>query len=151
MLSAAHRRFHPRASGDASALPTYTPAVRALTALEGVDAYLRVRGEPRIPTEPRERADAALRSFLSGVFAERNEFGFDPARFEVAYAELERALYEGRYLSTVIAPLHGIALDRSPPRSRSATVSRWYVARRSKTRHPTPCGEMARRLTCSPS
>lgn len=94
-----------------SALSTYAPAVRALSALAGVDAFLRVRGEPLIPTEPHERADAALRSFLSCVFAERSEFGFDPARFEAAYAELELALYEGRCVSTVIAPLHGVALD----------------------------------------
>jgi hypothetical protein len=96
--------------GLLAALPTYAPAARALAGVEGVDAYLRQRGEPRIPGEPREQADAALRSFLSGVFAERSEFGFDPPRFEAAYAELERALYEGRCVTTVIAPLLGLAL-----------------------------------------
>jgi hypothetical protein len=45
------------------------------------------------------------------VFAERNQFGFEPPRFGEAYAELERALYDGRCLSTVIAPLLGIELD----------------------------------------
>ena len=93
------------------ALPSYAPAARALTALEGVETYLRERGEPRIPADPRERADAALRSFLGDVFAERSEFGFDPARFEAAYMVLEHALYEGRCVSTVIAPMLGIALD----------------------------------------
>src|SRR4030081_3446187 len=44
------------------ALPTYAPAARALVDLDGVEAYLRERGEPRVPAEPRERADAALRS-----------------------------------------------------------------------------------------
>jgi hypothetical protein len=97
--------------GLLAALPTYAPAARALAALDGIDAYLRLRGEQRIPQEPRERADAALRSFLSGLFAERSEFGFDPARFETAYAELELALYEGRCVTTVIAPLLGLALD----------------------------------------
>ena len=63
--------------GLLSALPTYAPAARALTDLEGVEAYLRERGEVRIPGEARERADAVLRSFLGGVFAERSEFGFD--------------------------------------------------------------------------
>ena len=99
--------------GMLGALPTYAPAARALAALEGVDAYLRQRGEARIPGDARERADAALRAFLSCVFAERSEFGFDPARFETAYAELERALYEGRCVATVIAPLLGIALESS--------------------------------------
>jgi hypothetical protein len=99
--------------GLLSALPTYAPAARALAALDGVEAYLRDRGEPRIPGEPRERADAALRSFLSSVFAERSEFGLDLARFELAYEELERALYEGRCITTVIAPLLGVALDHT--------------------------------------
>ena len=110
--------------GMLAALPTYAPAARALAALDGVDAYLRQRGESRIPGEARERADVALRAFLSCVFAERSEFGFDPARFEKAYGELERALYEGRCVATVIAPLLGIALETPPTSSRSATGSR---------------------------
>jgi hypothetical protein len=72
-------------------LPTYPPAARALAALEGTGAYLSRLGEARVPGDPRERADATLRTFLSRVFAERSEFGFDPARFEIAYAELETA------------------------------------------------------------
>jgi hypothetical protein len=97
--------------GLLTALPTYAPASRALAQLEGVAAYLQLRGEPRIASEPRERADAALAAFLSAVFDERSQFGFDPRRFESAYAELERTLYDGRCLSTVIAPLLGVALD----------------------------------------
>lgn len=97
--------------GMLAALPTYAPAARALAALDGVDAYLRLRGESRIPGDARERADAALRAFLSTVFADRSEFGFDPPRFEMAYAELERALYEGHCTATVIAPVLGVALD----------------------------------------
>jgi hypothetical protein len=96
-----------------SALPTYAPAARALAAQEGVEAYLRRRGEARVPSEARERADAALRSFLAHVFAERSEFGFDRARFEAGYEELERSLYEGRCVMTVIAPLFGVALDHA--------------------------------------
>jgi hypothetical protein len=99
--------------GLLTALPTFAPAVRALAGLQGVDAYLRQRGESRIPGEARERAEEALRAFLSRVYAERSEFGFDPLRFEQAYAELERALYEGRCVATVIAPLLGLALEHS--------------------------------------
>ena len=98
--------------GLLSALPTYPPAARALGALEGLEAYLRQRGESRIPSEPRECADAGLRMFLSVLYAERSDFEFDPDRFEAAYEELERALYVGRALTTVVAPLLGIALDR---------------------------------------
>jgi hypothetical protein len=97
--------------GMLAALPSYAPAARALAALDGVENYLRQRGEPRIPDEPRERADAALRSLLGAVFDGRSEFELDSARFETAYAELELALYEGRAMTTVIAPLLGLALD----------------------------------------
>jgi hypothetical protein len=95
------------------ALPTYASAVRALADLESVDAYLRQRGEARVPGEPRERAELALKLLLAAVFAERSQFGFEPGRFEESYAELERALYDGRCLSTVIAPLLGISLDEA--------------------------------------
>jgi hypothetical protein len=94
-----------------TALPTYAPAARMLATAEGLDAYLRGRAGPPVPTEARERADAALRAFLGHVFAERSEFGFDPERFGAAYAELELALYEGSRMTTVIAPLLGVALD----------------------------------------
>jgi hypothetical protein len=92
-------------------LPTYAPAARALAALERVTGYLLARGERPIPDEPRARADAVLRSFLGAVFAERSQFGFDPVRFEMAYGELERALYDGQSTTAVIAPLLGLALD----------------------------------------
>ena len=99
--------------GMLAALPTYAPAARAIAALDGVDAYLQARGEARIPQEPRERADAALRNFLGVVFAERSEFGFDPIRFEGAYDELERTLYEGRAVTTVITPVLGVGLHQA--------------------------------------
>jgi hypothetical protein len=94
-----------------SALPTYAPALRMLSALEGTDAYLRQRGESRIPSDRREAADAALRAFLSAFYAERSDFEFDEERFEQAYDELELSLYEGRAMTTVVAPLLGIGLD----------------------------------------
>jgi hypothetical protein len=96
--------------GLLSALATYAPAARALAGLDRVAAYLASRGEP-VPVEPRPRADAALAAFLRVVFAERSEFGFEPDRFEAAYRELERALYEGQCLTTVIAPVLGVALE----------------------------------------
>ncbi len=97
--------------GLLSALPTYVPAVRALSGLEGVEAYLRQRGESRVPSDPRDRADDGLRTFLSVLYAERSDFEFDQDRFDLVYEELEQALYEGRTVTTVVAPLLGIALD----------------------------------------
>jgi hypothetical protein len=93
------------------ALPTYAPAVRALEGVGGTDAYLRARGELKIPDTPRELADTALRLFLWRVFEERSEFSFDDVRFELAYGELERAIYRGRCVTEMVAPLLGIDLD----------------------------------------
>ncbi len=92
-------------------LPSYLPVARSLAAIDGVDAYLRRRGEPRKPPDRRERADAVLRSFLSAVYADTSAFGFQPERFATAYAELEATLYEGRQVATVVAPLLGLALE----------------------------------------
>ena len=80
----------------------------------------RLRGARRLspgarrtpdPADPRAGPRRALAAFLEPVFAERSEFGFEPAHFESAYAELERALYEGHCTATVIAPVLGVALD----------------------------------------
>ncbi len=102
--------------GVLGVLPTYASARRALEGLGGVDAYLRVRGEPRIPDDPGERADAALRSLLSSMFAEASEFEFSAPRFSRAYTELESAVYESRTLIGVLVPVHGleIASDEVP-------------------------------------
>ena len=92
-------------------LATYAPVAKALEFSYGVGAYLRARGEGRVSEDPRDRADAALRCFLSRVFAERSEFAFDTQRFELACAELERCLYEGLAVTEVVAPLLGLTLD----------------------------------------
>ena len=81
--------------GVLGVLPTYASARRALEGLGGVDAYLRVRGEPRIPDDPGERADAALRSLLSSMFAEASEFEFlGPALLACLCGARERRLRE---------------------------------------------------------
>jgi hypothetical protein len=103
--------FVARRVGLLGALPTYAPALRALAAHDRVVTYLSNLGEHRIPSEARVRSDAALVTFLGRVFSERSQFVFDPARFELAYGELERALYDGTFSTMVVAPLLGIALD----------------------------------------
>jgi hypothetical protein len=94
-----------------SALPTYATAVRALTVVERIGSYLIKRGEQPIPSEPRAQAEIALRSFLRAVYADRSQFEFEPKRFELAYTELEDTLYEGQWVTTVIAPVLGLALE----------------------------------------
>jgi hypothetical protein len=92
-------------------LGTWESAAAGLRDCEALDAYLEEHGETRIPPDPRARAQAALGTFLGQVFSDRSEFGFEPAHFETAYSELERALYEGHCTATVIAPVLGVALD----------------------------------------
>jgi hypothetical protein len=91
-------------------LPSYPAAARALAALDGVGDYLRGQAEPRVPVEPRERADLALCVFISRVFCEATEFVITPERFDRAYRELEDALLDGRAEAVVVAPLLGLRL-----------------------------------------
>jgi hypothetical protein len=94
-------------------LASYAPACRALADLEATEDYLRQRGETLVAEEPRARAQAAVQLFLARVFEERSRFAFERERFEVAYSELELALYEGKRTTTVIVPLLGLALEHS--------------------------------------
>jgi hypothetical protein len=91
-------------------LPTYAAAAHALAGLDGVAEYLREQGEPRIPIDPRELADAALRVFISRVFSEATEFVITPERLERAYAEIEDAVFEGHAECVVVAALHGLRI-----------------------------------------
>jgi hypothetical protein len=91
-------------------LPTYPPAAHALAAFDGVGDYLRAQGEPRVPIDPRERADAALRVFISRVFCDATEFVITHERLERAYLELQDALLDGRAEAVVVAPLLGLRL-----------------------------------------
>jgi hypothetical protein len=101
--------------GLLTGLATYSAAVRGLSSTERAGDYLIARGAQQVPGEPREKADAVLLAFLDRVFAERTEFGFEPARFEVAYEELEVALFEGRHVTMVVAPLLGLAFEPGTP------------------------------------
>ena len=92
-------------------LPGHPDAVRALGECEALDVYLAAHGEVRIPGDRRGCAELALVVFLGAMFAERSDFGFEPAHFETAYAELEGAVYAGHGTATVIVPVLGVALD----------------------------------------
>lgn len=93
------------------ALAAYAPVAAELADRDPLDAYLKQQGVARIPSDRRGRVERAIITFLGRVFRERDEFGFEPAYFEAAYLELERALYEARCTATVIAPVLGVALD----------------------------------------
>jgi len=91
-------------------LPSHADAAHALARCQALDVYLSEHGV-KAPSGPRGMADAALGVFLESVFIERSGFGFEPASFEAAYADLERSIYEGHCTATIIAPVLGVALD----------------------------------------
>ena len=93
-----------------SNLPSHDDALRALANCEALDVYLSEHGV-KPPGDLRGRALETIAVFLECVFSDRTGFGFEPAQFEAAYGELERALYEGHCTATVIAPVLGVALD----------------------------------------
>jgi len=97
--------------GVLARLPTYAAAARALEGVEGLDAYLRARGEPRVPRDARDRADATLRVLLDRVFGETTDFAFGAERFGSAYEELEQAALAGRPPTvTLVVGLPGLSL-----------------------------------------
>lgn len=91
-------------------LASYLPAVHALAACGGLDAYLVARGESQVPAQPRARAEEALRHLLTRVFAETSDFALSPERLARAYEELESLVMEGRAVTEVVAPVMGLAL-----------------------------------------
>jgi hypothetical protein len=91
-------------------LTSYLPAVHALAACGGLDAYLVSRGEARVPAQPRARAEEALRHFLTRTFEDTTDFELSPDRLARAYEELESLVMEGRALTEVVAPIMGLAL-----------------------------------------
>jgi hypothetical protein len=100
-----------------AALASHGAAVRALGDCAGLDVYLAEHGVKPPADEP-TAARLTLATFLHRVFADRSSFGFEPAFFESAYGELERALYDGHCTATVIAPALGVALAADCPELR---------------------------------
>jgi hypothetical protein len=92
-------------------LPSFLPAVHALSACGGLDAYLVARGEARVSANPRARAEEVLRHFLTRVFEDAGDFALSQQRLLRAYEDLESVVMEGRALTEVVAPLLGLALS----------------------------------------
>ncbi len=104
-------RFIAERSTELAKLPSYAPAVQGFMTLPELPAYLRVRGRRTPSPDTRQQADAALQSFLTAVWAETSDFGFDRSRFDTAFAELEEAGYGDRTLSVVLAAVEGLVLE----------------------------------------
>jgi hypothetical protein len=90
-------------------LPSFATALGALSVCGGLDGYLEQRGQP-VPRGQRERAEAALRTFLGRVFEDSSDFSLSGERVQRAFAELEAALYHGRSETVVIVPLLGLEI-----------------------------------------
>ncbi|HLI61088.1 MAG TPA: hypothetical protein VKV21_15605 [Solirubrobacteraceae bacterium] len=104
-------RFIRERRAPLATLPAHLPAARLLAECDTLELYLAAHGEVRVPGDRLGRATVALELFLCAIYAERSEFGFEPAHFEAAYGELEHTIYPERDAVTVIAPVLGIALD----------------------------------------
>lgn len=97
--------------GTVTRLETYAPAARALQGLDGLDAYLKQRGEPRVPRDDRDRVDATLRLFLDRVFEGSTSFELTGVRFDKAYEELEGLVVDRRQpTATLVVGLPGLRL-----------------------------------------
>ncbi len=92
-------------------LPSHGAAKSQLASLGGLDDYLRRRGIRAIPSEPADRADAAIQAFVAAVWSDATEFVFEPARFSQAFAELEDAVYADVHLTQVLAPVDGLVIE----------------------------------------
>lgn len=89
-------------------LATYAPALSSLQRLSGLEGYLSARGEAPVGEGI---AEVALRVFVAAALGETETFELLPERVKVAYNELETAVYEGRVLATVVAPVLGLQLE----------------------------------------
>src|SRR4051794_7943962 len=100
--------------GVLARLASYPMAARTVASLDGVDAYLRANGwegGPRIPRDPRDRADAALRVFLDRLFDGSTDFALADERFDAAYGELEALVVaHGHSVATLVVGLPGLRL-----------------------------------------
>jgi hypothetical protein len=103
-------RFVTERVGVLTHLPAYPAAAQALSHEDGLGDYLRAQGETRVPVEPRARADAALRVFVSRIFSDSSDFVLTTERFDRAWRELAGVLQDGGAESVVVAPLVGVVL-----------------------------------------
>ncbi len=100
---------------------SYAPAARVLRGVDGLDGYLQARGEPRVPRDPGDRADAALHVFLERLFEDSSDFTLTDERFTRAHSELEAAVVDRRApVVTLVVGFPGCASPRG--RSRSPTT-----------------------------
>lgn len=72
---------------------------------DGAAAYLRANGLRGADSDP------ALQAMLERLYEDATDLSFPEERFERAYAEVERTLYERSQPATVLAAVHGLELE----------------------------------------
>jgi hypothetical protein len=105
------QRFLAERAGSLGRLPSYVAALQGMMGLPDLPSYLRARGRRPPGSDPRSQADAALNAFLTAMWADANDFGFDRQRFDAAFKELEDAAYAGCSLSLVVTPVDGLVIE----------------------------------------
>jgi hypothetical protein len=91
-------------------LPAAAAARDALERVDGLERYLLRQGQPD-PGDTRGRTEAAAKRLLARAMGDGGELAFSAHRFDRAYAELEEAVYAGRSLATIVAPIHGLTIE----------------------------------------
>ncbi|HEY2638203.1 MAG TPA: hypothetical protein VGI54_12475 [Solirubrobacteraceae bacterium] len=91
-------------------LPAAAAARQALTRIDGLERYLEARGAADPGNAP-ARAEAAMRLLLARCYDEATDFAFPSRRFARAHEELEDAVYAGRRIAVVLAPVLGLDLE----------------------------------------
>ncbi len=92
------------------AIEGFDTCISALTRVEGTAAYLRTMGATHTPAGEHDRAEQVLKELLAQVFGEVAEFELPAQRFERAYLQFERIVYEDTVVNTVLSPLLGVRL-----------------------------------------
>jgi hypothetical protein len=57
-------------------------------------------------------SEPALRAMLERLYEDATSFEFPEERFERVYGEVERALFENTIRTAIVAPLHGVEIER---------------------------------------
>jgi hypothetical protein len=91
-------------------LPAFENAAQNLARTRGVIAYLRVREEPVLDVGELTHARLGVLGFLGAVWQDAERFEHWGDRFDRAYSELEAVALAERLVTTVVIPIHGVAL-----------------------------------------
>ena len=104
--------FIRQRQGALAMLPSYMAAAEAVQGLEDLDEWLLARGVQHVPSNVRDRVEAALCTFLTEVLeSDAGTLEFDESRFQQAWSALEAITVNGYSQVLLAAPIHGVSLE----------------------------------------